>query len=181
MSFTAARVIAIIIGCALGVLAYTGYVTWQKADDLEDHERTEEIVEQRDRVRSIHEIEKIAERVFHIESPTDQEYRVRLLQALRRCEADPKCTQLFKDIAPRGRPGPQGEQGGRGRRGARGPRGPRGFRGSPGRSVEGKVGPPGPQGPAGPPGPPPTPEAIREATKPMFCSSRALSRLLGFC
>ena len=106
--------------------------------------------------RSDHDIALIAQRVFRIESPTEREFNMRLLDALKRCNAHPPCKSLFRTTAPRGRRGPDGRRGPRGFRGrpgmdAQSLRGPQGAPGRDGRTVTGPQGPPGADGAPAPP------------------------------
>ncbi len=142
MSSRTARIVAVVIGLLLGIAVLAAGLAYRETIGLH-----------KDRVRSDADIARIAKRVF----PTPAEGRRQLLVALRKCAADPECTTIFRDLAPRGRrgaPGPRGPQGRRGTQGAQGPRGPAGL---PGRSITGPVGARGPQGPPGQRGEPGAP------------------------
>lgn len=146
MSKRRAYLLASLMGAVLAGLTIVAALAYSSAHETKQQQQ-----------RSDHDIALIAQRVFRIESPTEREFNMRLLNALKRCKASPPCLNLFVQTAPRGAKGPRGEKGPMGDRGPRGPAG-RGARGATGpQGDQGRRGPqglPGTQGPQGPQGDP---------------------------
>lgn len=175
MTFKQAKWVAAAIGLSLAVAAILSMLAYGKALESKRVANKNEILRQKDRVRTDEEIARISAQVFR--KLSDQE-RLQMLQdasteAIRACAKKNECLSIGRLIF-----GPSKARMAAHARvaaiqyceenGCSGRRGPRGFRGLQGaqglQGSKGSRGPssvvPGPTGPKGPPGVSPDPNAI---------------------